>query len=143
MNHSGMLFREDHHSCRVAKLMFFFPFCQIADTMVNNQPTMLCKNRRSASTYFEPFPGRHGSCQPMVRIKQTKLVRFKAIQGYRAVRNPDTFMIQIKQPFLAHTCSFFRSGTGEKRSVQNSHLHFSGMIGNGNREKTGILVVYM
>ena len=38
---------------------------------------------------------------------------------------------------------FLRTSSDEKRAMKHGELHFAGVIGNGNREKAGILVVHV
>ena len=52
-------------------------------------------------------------------------------------------MIEIHHPGLALAGGFLRTSAGEKRSMEHGQLHFPGVIGNGDGEDAGILVVHM
>ena len=79
----------------------------------------------------------------MMRVKQADLIRFETLQGHRAIGNPDTFVSEIHQPGLGLSGSFLGPGAREKRPVNEGELHFPGMVGNGDREETGVLVIHM
>jgi hypothetical protein len=52
-----MLFRQDHHACRVAQVMFVLArILQFADTVLNDQPAVPSQDWRSATADFETLP---------------------------------------------------------------------------------------
>src|ERR1700683_236156 len=52
-------------------------------------------------------------------------------------------MVKIQLAWTVVAGGFFGTSAWKKRTMQQSHLHFSGVIGNGDRKQTGILVVHM
>ena len=52
-------------------------------------------------------------------------------------------MIEIHHPRRGLAGGFLGTSTGEKGPVEDGHLHFPGVIGNGDREEAGILVVHV
>ena len=52
-------------------------------------------------------------------------------------------MIAIYNPGLALAGGFLGTGAGKKRTVKEGQLHFPCVIGNGDREDAGVLVVHM
>ena len=79
----------------------------------------------------------------MMRVKQADLIRFETLQGNRAIGNPDTFVSEIYHPGLGLSGSFLGPGAREKRPVNEGELHFPSMVGNGDREETGVIVIHM
>ena len=79
----------------------------------------------------------------MMRVEQAEMMRFEALQGHRAVGNPDAFMIEIHHPGLGLAGGFLGTSAGEKRAMEDGQLHFPGVIGNGDGEEAGILVVHV
>ena len=52
-------------------------------------------------------------------------------------------MIKVHHPRCGLARRFFGTSAREKRSMEHGHLHFPGVIRNGNREEAGILVVHV
>ena len=52
-------------------------------------------------------------------------------------------MIEIHHPRLGLAGCFLGTSIGEKGSMEDGHLHFPGVIGNGDGEEAGILVVHV
>ena len=52
-------------------------------------------------------------------------------------------MIEIHHPGLGLAGGFLGPSAGEKRAMEDGQLHFPGVIGNGDREEAGILVVHV
>ena len=62
---------------------------------------------------------------------------------HRAVGNPDAFMVEIHIAGSVVAGGFLGTSAGKKGAMEEGHLHFSGVIGNGDGEEAGILVVHM
>ena len=52
-------------------------------------------------------------------------------------------MIAIHHPGLGLAGGFLGAGAGKKRTVEQGQLHFPGVIGNGDGEDAGVLVVHV
>ena len=52
-------------------------------------------------------------------------------------------MLAIHNPGLALAGGFLGAGAGKKRTVKKGQLHFPGVIGNGDGEDAGVLVVHV
>jgi hypothetical protein len=78
-----------------------------------------------------------------MRVKQPHLIRFEIVQGHRAIGNPDAFVIEIDQSRIGLAGGFLRTSAGEKRPMNDGQLHLPSMIGNGNGEEAGVLVIHM
>ncbi len=52
-------------------------------------------------------------------------------------------MLAIHNPGLALAGGFLGTGAEKKRSVKKGELHLSGVIGNGDGEDAGVLVVHI
>ena len=52
-------------------------------------------------------------------------------------------MFAIHNPGLALAGGFLGAGAGKKRTVEKSQLHLPGVIGNGDGEDAGVLVVHV
>jgi len=78
-----------------------------------------------------------------MRIKQPWGARSEPRRGHRAVGYPDAFMIGIHPSGCAVENGFLRACAGEKGAMEHGELHFPGVIGNGDGEEAGILVVHM
>ncbi len=50
-------------------------------------------------------------------------------------------MLEIHDPRFGPAGRLLRPSTGEKRAMEHGQLHFPGVIGNGDREDAGILVI--
>ena len=79
----------------------------------------------------------------MMRVKQAEAIVFTALQDHRAVGNPDALMIEIHYPPLGLAGCFLGTSAGKERSMEHGQLHFPGVIGNGDGEEAGILVVHV
>src|ERR1035438_10916608 len=110
--------------------------------MVEDQPAVPGQDGRSSTADFEQLPWRYWRRQPVVRVEQTGVMQFSALHGHRAVRNPDTFMIEIDYPRFGLAGCFLGVSAVEKGPMEDGHLHFAGMVGNGDGEKAGIFVVH-
>src|SRR5271165_3887102 len=111
--------------------------------MIEDQPAVPRQNGRSPAADFEPLPRRYRSRQAEMRVKQPHLIRFEAVQGHRAIGNPDAFVIEIDEQGLGLAGNFLGTGAGEKRPMNDGQLHLSGMIGNRDGEEAGVLVIHM
>ena len=79
----------------------------------------------------------------MMRIEEAEVTRFGAAQRHRTIGNPDTFMREIHLARRGLAGSFLGTRAGEKRAMKHGHLHLSGVIGYGDGEEAGILVVHV
>jgi hypothetical protein len=52
-------------------------------------------------------------------------------------------VIEIEQARIALAGGFLRTGAGEKRPMNDGQLHLPGMIGYGDGEEAGVLVIHM
>ena len=139
-----MLLREHHHAGRVTQLASIVARLRhFAHAVVNDQPAVSGEDGRSSAADFEPLPRRHRSRQPVMRVKQAEVVRFEALQSHRAIRNPNAFMIEIHHTGLGLAGGFLGKRAGKERPMKDGQLHFSGMIGNGDGEEAGVLVIHM
>src|SRR5580658_1033819 len=111
--------------------------------MVNDQPAMPRKYRRSTRSDFQAFPGRDRSGDPAMGIKKAEVPRFEAIRRQRAIGDPDAFAIHIHKARLALAGSFLGTCAVEERPMEHGQLHFSGVVGTGNWEEAGVLVIHM
>ena len=114
-----MLFREHHHSGRIAQMMRIAAwFRDFAHAVVNDQPTMSGEDGWSAATNLKQLPGRHRSREAVMRIKQAGMMRVGILQGHWAVGNPDAFMIEIHQSARALAGSVLGTSAAKKRSME-------------------------
>ena len=79
----------------------------------------------------------------MMRVEQAGAMRRHACGRHRTIGNPDAFMFAIHDPGLALAGGFLGAGAGKKRTVEKGQLHFPGVIGNGDGEDAGVLVVHV
>ena len=75
-----------------------------------------------------------------MRIKQAGMMRSGILQGHRAVGNPDAFMIEIYQSARALAGGVLGTSAAKKRSMEDAHLHFPSVIGDGAGEDAGIQI---
>ena len=79
----------------------------------------------------------------MMRVKQAGTMRCQALGRHRTIGNPDAFMLAIHNPGLGLTRGFLGAGAGKKRTVEQGQLQLPGVIGNGDGEDAGVLVVHV
>jgi len=78
----------------------------------------------------------------MVRIEQAGDGPVCTLQGHWAVGNPDAFMTKIHCPWS--TLQAVSSGECRGTEVYGAyHLHFAGMVGDGDWEEAGVLSIHM
>ena len=70
-------------------------------------------------------------------------MRRQAFGRHWTIGNPDAFMLAIHNPGFARVGGFLGAGAGKKRTVQEGQLHLPGVIGNGDGEDAGVLVVHV
>src|ERR1700677_3975029 len=98
---------------------------------------------RSACANFQPCPRSNGRGQSVMRIKQAKVLWFGNLRRHRAVGNPDAFMVEVHLARPTMAGGLLGTSAGEKGPMEKSHLHFSGVVGDGGREEARILVIHM
>ena len=58
----------------------------------------------------------------MMRVEQAEVMRFDAIQGDRAVGNPDALMLEVHHPGRALTSGFLGTRAREEGPMEERHL---------------------
>src|ERR1035437_9498309 len=138
-----MLLREHHHPGGVTQLMALFTRVHnLADTVIDNQPTVPGQDGRSAAADFKPLPGRHRSRQPVMRSESAEPIDPLVWHRGLAVGNPDALPIEIHVTGSGVAGSLLRSRAGKKRSVEHAQLRVPGGIRNGEGKEAGIFVIH-
>src|ERR1035438_8239706 len=117
-----MLLREHHYPGRVAKLVSGAGVHDFAHAVVDDQPAVPGEYGRSAAADFEPLPGRHWSCQPVMRSKLAEARWFAVLQGHPAVGNPDALPFEIHVANRGPAGGFLRARAREKRPGEHGPL---------------------
>jgi len=95
-----------------------------------------CRRRFSAAPRAIP------SRQPVMGVEQAEVLRFGALQGHRAVGNPDAFMIEIHHPGSHWQAVSSGRVPGKSGRWSKAICIFPAWLGMG-QEEAGILVVHV
>src|SRR5665213_3887598 len=112
-------------------MCFAVGLLQVADSVINDQPSVPRENGRSAAADLEPLPGRHRGGQPVMRGELVESVMLRPLEGGCAVGDPDAFPVDIQRTGCRPVGRFLWTGTREKRSVQKRQFRNFRWIGNG------------
>src|ERR1035438_6292198 len=138
-----MQLREHHHSGRVAQRMATTCTRHFAHAVVDNQPAMFRQDGGSSSTDLEPLPRRHGSRQSVMRSKLAQAIRGAALQGRRAVGNPDTLPVKIHLTLSRLARGLLRLRTRKKGTMEHTQFQFSGRVRYRDGKEARILIVHV
>jgi hypothetical protein len=79
----------------------------------------------------------------MMGGKSAKGIGVTAHHDHSAIGNLDTFPIEIHFSGRGATDGFFRTGSGEERTMKHREFRMPGWIWNCNGEEAGIFVIHV
>jgi hypothetical protein len=111
---------KNHETGRVAEIVpFHTRFLNVAHSMINHQPSVPAKHRRSADPDLELLPISLRGSQQMVRGEVTVPKRGTGVEIEGSVRHPNALSVNVLDALGVRSRLFFGSGPWKEGAMQD------------------------